>query len=45
MVWSDLIFPESEIAFIVLHFGGSIKIKEIAFKYPSRIVALEQVVY
>lgn len=25
MVWSDLIFPESEIAFIVLHFGGSIK--------------------
>ena len=25
MVWSDLIFPESEIAFIVFHFGGSIK--------------------
>ncbi|OHO72847.1 PTS lactose transporter subunit IIB [Staphylococcus sp. HMSC036D05] len=25
MVWPDLIFPESEIAFIVLHFGGSIK--------------------
>lgn len=25
MVWTDLIFPESEIAFIVLHFGGSIK--------------------
>lgn len=23
--WPDLIFPESEIAFIVLHFGGSIK--------------------
>lgn len=24
-VWPELIFPESEIAFIVLHFGGSIK--------------------
>ncbi|EHJ09078.1 BglG family transcription antiterminator [Staphylococcus simiae] len=24
-IWPDLIFPESEIAFIVLHFGGSIK--------------------
>ncbi|MFV5932821.1 BglG family transcription antiterminator [Staphylococcus warneri] len=25
VVWPDLIFPESEVAFIVLHFGGSIK--------------------
>ncbi|MGX0401767.1 mannitol operon transcriptional activator [Staphylococcus pasteuri] len=25
VVWPELIFPDSEIAFIVLHFGGSIK--------------------
>lgn len=35
--WPDLIFPESEIAFIVLHFGGSIKTKVIVFKHISRL--------
>ena len=35
VVWPDLIFPESEVAFIVLHFGGSIKIKDINFKHSS----------
>ncbi|RZI06210.1 PRD domain-containing protein, partial [Staphylococcus aureus] len=26
--WSDLNFPDSEIAFLVLHFGGAIRRKE-----------------
>ena len=36
--WPDLIFPESEIAFIVLHFGGSIKNQgNRFFKHISRL--------